>query len=71
MAVGRLWTAAVIYISADSLISPRVRARELTPQREIRRENKHFAPWPTTAEGHKTGRFMPDCRSFYTRLGAF
>jgi hypothetical protein len=63
-AVGRLWAAAVIYNSADSFISPRVRARESAPHPEILRENKHFAPRGAAAEGHKTGRFMPDWPHF-------
>jgi hypothetical protein len=71
LAVGRLWTVAVINNSADSLITPRVRATESAPRGEIRRENKHFATLPTTAEGRKTGRFMPDFRPFYARFGAF
>jgi len=60
-------TVAVIYISADSFISPRMRTPKSARHREILRENKPFAlrwPWPRRPKQAVLcplgGGFVPD-----------
>jgi hypothetical protein len=59
-----MMTAAVIYISADSFISPRVRASEIASDRKILRENKGSVPRAPLYGGAKMGHIMPDRRLF-------
>jgi len=64
-------TVAVIYISADAFISPRMRTPKAARHREILRENKPFAlrgPWPRRPKQAVLcplgGGFVPDSARF-------